>query len=248
MNHTHISETFETYVTNINYLASSHSNISLILSETGSALGGDVGLTTSLGAALWSVDFHLYAMSVGVQRIGGSQRPATAHALWTPIPGVLNNNPTPQVRSPFYAQPFIADFIGIPEPHSVLNLDLNSDVLSAYAMYHNSVLSRVALVNLQMWTKSSGTTRGSQTFAVSVPSGISTVMVQRLHADAGALATGYDYSLDASQNITWAGMQWTYTLDNGKGHISDVISTNVSVVNGVANVVVPDSEAVIVYL
>lgn len=147
----------------------------------------------------------------------------------------------------FYALPFTADFVSNSgATQSVVEQDLKSDYFTAYAMYSGGTLARVALVNLRMWRKSDGTARPSETFPVKVPASTTSVRVRRLHADAGAEASGSD--VDSSQPITYAGEEWSYAADDGKGHSVGAVDETVAVSNGVANIVVPDSEAVIVYL
>ena len=181
-------------------------------------------------------------MAQGVARIDGTQRPAALHSLFVPVNGIPDN-PGPSVRAPFYAQPFIADFIK--STTGVVEMGLNSDFLTAYAAYNANGLARVALVNLHEWNAGDNTQRGNQTFVLKVPTSTKNVTVGRLTAAAGAEAGGFD---NGGQNITYAGQQWSYSVDNGKGHPSAASTTKVQVSNGVATVSVKDSEAVVVYV
>jgi hypothetical protein len=63
-----------------------------------------------------------------------------------------DTNPGPQTRGVWYALPFIADFIG-QSPGKVVEVNLGSDVLTAYAIYDASTsqLSKFALINLRTW-------------------------------------------------------------------------------------------------
>jgi hypothetical protein len=70
------------------------------------------------------------------------------------------------------------------------------------------------------------------------------VAVGRLHADKGTAAGGWDVN---KENITWSGEAWSYRVNVGKAH-GRVVRDKVSVVDGVAEIVVHDSEAVIAYL
>ncbi|KAH8900635.1 hypothetical protein GQ53DRAFT_740620 [Thozetella sp. PMI_491] len=79
---------------------------------------------------------------------------------------------------------------------------------------------------------------------------VSSVIVQRLHADLGDAAMGYEYG-GAANNVSWAGEQWAYKLDDGHGHfINGVVESEMLSVlsNGTAIVNVPNSEAIIVYI
>ncbi|KAK6843624.1 hypothetical protein PG987_004484 [Apiospora arundinis] len=117
-----------------------------------------------------------------------------------------------------------------------------------YDTRQNGKLERVALVNLRLYngTQTPSDKRGVETFRVPVPQGVKSVKVRRLHADRGAAAMGYDFG-GREHNVTWAGQQWSYSIDQGKGH-GKVVEDEVKVQNGVAAVQVPDSEAVIVFV
>ena len=240
MNHTAITTKFVPFSKSISYLRAHNPGVPYVLSETGSALGTSDAYSDHFGACLWSVDFQLFSMTRGVARIDGTQRPAALHSLFVPVSGIPGN-PGPSVRAPYYAQPFIADFIR--GTTGVVEMGLHSDFLTAYAAYTANGLARVALVNLHEWNASDNTQRGNQTFALKVPSSIKSVTVRRLTAAAGAEAGGFD---NGGQNITYAGQQWSYRVDNGKGHPSTASTKKVPVSNGVAAVSVEESEAVIV--
>ena len=255
LNHSAIVARFQTgYTGALDYIEANDSAVTYVISETGSALAGPPKYyQDAFGAALWAVDFNLYAMSVGVKRLDSSQRPAAPHSLW--VPDNSTNDPSlgseqnvgPQVRGPWFAVPLVADFLG-PNPGPVVEV-LGEDTETAYAMYDASsgALSKVALVNLVFWASNSSTTRGSTVFPVAVGDGIDSVTVRRLHADEGAYAQGYDVAGNSSI-ITWAGETWSYDLDDGAGSLVSGVSQNetVAVCGGVAYVSVPDSEAVIV--
>ena len=109
MNHTAITSKFTNFAESISYLRNHDPSVRYILSETGSALQGSHKFQSWFGACLWSVDFQLYAMSQGVSRVSGTQRPVARHSLWIPKPNLTEEGP--QVRAPYYAQPFVADFV-----------------------------------------------------------------------------------------------------------------------------------------
>ncbi|CAK7205083.1 hypothetical protein SEUCBS139899_007848 [Sporothrix eucalyptigena] len=234
----------------IAFLAANYPDVKYVFSETGTGLVSPLTVQGSLGAALWYADFQLYAMAQGAKRVDGTMRPAANHSLWVPDDSAAPANPGPQVRAPFYTLPFVADFIGH-TPGDVVEVDLGSDVLTAYASYNagSGTLGKLALINLQAWAEGvSMGARGSVTFAVPAPSGCTvSATVRRLTAAAGCQALGYDYA-GPTQNITWAGEQWSYAIDNGKGHMVPGVNAaeTVPVVDGVVHVTVLDSEAVIV--
>lgn len=251
MNHTAISSRFATAnKPEIKYLKAHFPDVKYVFSETGSALRGPLDVQGGFGATLWSVDFMLYSMSQGVARVDNTQRPAAKHSFWVPD-NSAPYNPGPQVRGPFSAIPFVADFIG-KNAGEVVEIDAGSELLTAYALYDQKTgsLSRVAIVNLKIWVEGhSSSSRGSETFSLPVAAHVKTVSVKRLSADAGARALGFDHA-GPTQNITWGGEQWSYKVDNGKGHQTASVASEetVQVQNGKANIKVSDTEAVIVFV
>ena len=196
------------------------------------------------------MDFNLAAMVRRVDRLADSGRPAAQHSSW--VPDNSSQNEGPSVRAPFAVDPMMADFVG-KTPHSITELSIsgNPDVMSAYAGYDSKTgkLDRVALVNMHLWENGQNTPRPVRTMNLEIGNQAQVVRVQRLHADHGAKALGYDLG-GPHANVTWAGEQWTYKLDRGEGHFvtGQVQEESVQVKNGVAAIPVPDSEAVIVWL
>ena len=207
-------------------------------------------LLTLLPLDIRSVDFNLYAASVGIARVDGTQRPASGHALWVPDTSANSaslgdeQNTGPQVRAPYFALPFVADFLG-PNPGAIVEL-LGADTLTAYAIYDSAgSVARIALINLNYWSSDTGGTRNNQTFIIPA-GGTKATTVQYLQADNGAHALGYDGD---GSIIAWAGETWSYSLDNGNGHlVSGVpVSHNVTTCDNAFHISLEDSSAAIVY-
>lgn len=241
----------EGYDTAIDYVEANEPGVDYILSETGSALADPPREWQSgFASTLWSADFNLYSLSQGVKRVDGTHRPAAKHSLWVPDDSVNDPalgesyNPGPQVRGPWFATPFVADFISN-SPGQVVQV-LGEQFATGYAIYDSEGdPARVALLNLKYWGAGNGT-RPSTTFAVPVAEDVESVTVRRLHADAGAAAQGDDVD---GTTIVWAGETWSYEVDDGNGHLTGAaVEETVEVCEGVALVSVPDSEGVIVYL
>lgn len=217
-----------------------------ILSETGGPLGVSEEVQTFFANTLWSVNFQLYAMTLGVSRVTGVQRPEAKRSLWIPTAGLAV--PGPRVQAPYYALPFVADFVGkaagTDGRRGVVNIPLNNPVLSAYAIFEGPTLARVAIVNLREYAGGEATRNAVAVRLENLGAAVSEVRVGRLHADAGTAAGGFDVN---GKNITWAGQQWSYKVDRGDGH-GTVQMTTLEVTGGVVKVVIPDTEAVIVYV
>ncbi|KAK8048509.1 Glycoside hydrolase family 79 protein [Apiospora phragmitis] len=233
-----------------------------IMSETAAVIGGaPLTFMAGFGYGLWAADFGLACMARGVARVSNlARRPVAGRTFWVPDATGGDKSPGSQVRAPYPAALFLADFVGKnggggDQPGgAVKELDLgvaDHPYLSTYAMYdaqQNGKLERVALLNLRLYngTRTASGQRGVETFRVPVPQGVQSIKVRRLHADGGAAAMGYDFG-GAEHNVTWAGQQWSHSIDQGKGH-GQVAEDEVKVQGGVAAVDVPDSEAVIVFV
>ncbi|KAK8019360.1 hypothetical protein PG990_004498 [Apiospora arundinis] len=264
LSHRAITERLQTRYGN-SIAQSRAAGLPFVMSETAAVLGGaPLTFMSGFGYGLWAVDFGLACMARGVSRVAHlAGRPSAGRVFWVPDASGGDRSPGPHVRAPYPAAIYLADFVGKKNRckntggvhgGAVKELDLgvkDHPYLSAYAMYdtrQNGKLERVALVNLRLYngTQTPSDKRGVETFRVPVPQGVQSVKVRRLHADRGAAAMGYDFG-GREHNVTWAGQQWSYSIDQGKGH-GKVLEDEVKVQNGVAAVQVPDSEAVIVFV
>ncbi|ETS78543.1 hypothetical protein PFICI_10605 [Pestalotiopsis fici W106-1] len=253
LNHYTITNRLANYSESIQ--ASKAMGLPYYIDEDAAVLGGaPPQFQSGFGYALWAVDFNLLCMTRGVARVNNlAGRPSASRQFWVPDDSAVDTNTGPQVRAPFPAAAYVADFIGAEGDTAVQEIDLGEDrpYLSAYSAYDNAsgALLRLALVNLRLYNGTLGGERGSEDFNVTLPAGVTSVTVRRLHADLGAAAQGFDYA-GPTHNVSWAGEQWSYSVDLGKGHYttgSPVMET-INVDDGVATVNVLNSEAVIVYI
>ncbi|KAM3500565.1 hypothetical protein MY10362_006288 [Beauveria mimosiformis] len=249
MNHGAIARRLDVFRNDLEFLASRSSGSTrtpYVLSEVGSsqrsrAKKADYASQATLGAALWQVDFQLYALSLGVARFHFQQAMrAGGSNLW--LPGG-SGNVSAQVFARYYAQPFVADFVGAAGTVQVKNVPLEPNV-SAYVAYEAGTPRRVAVVNLGYWSRcrsssSSSTTRRSQKVRITAPAGVEKVRVVHLTSPQGASAR--------AKTVTYAGSQWTYESlgKEVKGVRND--GDMLTVQGGVVDVPVKESEAVIVH-
>ncbi|OAA43555.1 glycoside hydrolase family 79 protein [Beauveria brongniartii RCEF 3172] len=251
MNHGAIAGRLDVFRDDLEFLASRSSGSTrtpYVLSEVGSsqrsrAKKADYASQATLGAALWQVDFQLYGLSLGVARFHFQQamRAGGGSNLW--LPGA-SGNVSAQVFARYYAQPFVADFVGAAGTVQVKNVPLEPNV-SAYVAYEAGTPRRVAVVNLGYWSRcrrsssSSSTTRRSQKVRITAPAGVAKVRVVHLTSPQGATAR--------AKTVTYAGSQWTYESlgkeVKGVRNDGDVLTVQ----GGVVDVPVKESEAVIVH-
>ncbi|KAH6853357.1 hypothetical protein B0I37DRAFT_409532 [Chaetomium sp. MPI-CAGE-AT-0009] len=130
----------------------------LIFGETNSLYNqGRPGLSNTFGAALWGLDFNLYAASVGFKRVHMHMGTNYRYAAWQPIPTTLTTQGT---KAPYYGSIAVAAALGRssatvtelplpPAPNSPTTLTPES----AYAIYttHGTRLTRLVILNLRTY-------------------------------------------------------------------------------------------------
>ena len=230
------------------FLSKNRPGIPLILGEIGSGLaGGDRGsivtrqIEGSLGTAVWTLDFHLYCMSIGIAGI--SNQVGKANWSFAPFESSPSQEVPTAVRPTWYGVVAAVDFLGsaTSQASRVSQLSIpGAPNMTAYASFQGDDLSSIALLNLQLWVQSTDpkTERPSVTVQLTdLPSTVQSVHVKRLTGP-GSLA------LDG---VTWGGESWTYQSD-GKAVQTGPGAETLQVKQGVVKVVVGATEAVVLSL
>ncbi|PNY26843.1 glycoside hydrolase family 79 protein [Tolypocladium capitatum] len=242
MNHKAIAGQLDLFRPAIDYLAKEHPDIPYVMSEVGNSLNAkhDYDYQATLGSALWQVDFQLYGLTIGVAKFNFQQIMHSGFDLWLPVDSA---GIPAQVFSNFYAQPFVADFVGSSGMTQVAQLTATGagDNVVAYGAFVNGQAERVAVVNLNYWSSVfSDGPRSNVSISVNVPESVGSVVVGRLASPGGASAH--------ADTMTYGGSQWTY--DSLGQEVKNVVNdTQVLLVqDGAVVVEVLDSEAVILQL
>ncbi|KAF3761202.1 family 79 glycoside hydrolase [Cryphonectria parasitica EP155] len=189
--------------------------LDFVLSEVGNAIGSSSNKTTdailesSLGSAVWTVDWMLCVMSINVTRINMQMGRIFGFAAWQP--NQLQDAP-PHLKGGFYGHVFVADFISNQGSLRVIELPQPSGNknISAYARFHHGTLTKVALINQELWLGSSNRPRASnvslnlEALGPDVPA---RVKVQKL----------WGPSANTLTNISWAGLDWPFNNITGGG-------------------------------
>lgn len=226
----------------------------MVISEMGSAIGNSPPhFAGGFGAAVSAVDVQLKAMSIGIKQITNTQEPTATHSWWVP------DNSGPQTQGPavqgvFPAAAYIADFVGKGDSLGRISQLVGDDLFSAYAMFDlkSGKPARITLVNLKEWHSNDngdnkGNPRGNVTVSLDVGDA-KTAVARRLRSDFGSFAVGFDNG-GPEQNTSWAGEQWSYRVNEGKGHFENGPEEEKLVVKeGKVSVVIPDTEVVMVSL
>lgn len=235
MNHTALVTTMANTTSAAQFLALNHPSIPFVMGEVGTYPGAinDYAVEQSFAATLWNANFIMYAMSQNVSRVNMQQGLGFGYSAWTPGPDPDNGNQGPGVWGPYYALPFAADFIGGAENLQVEAI-LQDWKLVAYAGYESGELSKVVVINLDVWNTTSSPDRPSRQVKFQIPSHMKKAKVEKLTAP-GA---------DSVDHITWADMSWTYESMGLPVHVVDD-TTTISAAHGDLTIDVQSSEAVI---
>lgn len=250
MNHTNTVRSVTAHVAE-NTSLSLPPGIPYILGETNSLYHqGRPGLSNTFGAALWAVDFAVYAATVGIGRVHFHMGTDYRYASWQPLD---TNRTTIGTKPPYYGNVAAAAFLGKPRTTRVAQVPLagpevDPDTDVAYAAFgSDGKLSRILAINLRAYNYTLNGTGGPDlnplgrpvrgyTFA-GVHAENNTAVVRRLRANGSDAITG----------LTWDGWSYNYELDYGKPVKQDNVTTGetVQVVNGTLEIPIVDSEAVI---
>jgi hypothetical protein len=240
MNHTAIVANVSTWLPPREWLTKHKPGIPLYIAEANSDyVTNTLPLTYALqgvfGDALWKVDILMYAMSQSIPRYYVQQGTGFAFDSWQPV---YINETAPKVLPPWYGDVFIADVIGTASSVQVLNIDLDNDLLSAYAVYNSQTLTKYVVVNLEEWNTTTPYKRTSQTITLHVPKSTQSATLSYLTAP-GANST---------MGISWAGQSWGYATTGGVEVLGSLNKGTVKPGSGKVEVALYASEAVLVTL
>lgn len=127
------------------------------------------------------------------------------YVAWHPV---AFNDIVPSVRSPYFGHLFAADFMGKSSSFRVAEIATGDDQLAVYAGYDMGKLTRLAIINYNVWNGNGA--RPVRSFAVNVPSGTTQGTVRVLTSNDGATALG---------NFYWSGLAFSYA-NHGVGTIA----------------------------
>lgn len=230
MNHTSVIQALTPHV-ELNILNREAGRI-YTMGETNSISGdGAYGVSDVFGSALWLVDYALYVASQNITRIHFHQGSGYRYASWDPTDyeGV-----GPAVKPPYYGNIFVAKFLG-PSGTQVNNIDLSTEYNSAYAAYEHGRLSKLAIIDFHEYNPDNSTTRPSSTFEV-VSNSFKSATLQFLAAPGATYNT----------SITVGDVSYDYDLAKGRGVKVGNTTKNISPVNGVFEIPLFYTEAVMV--
>ncbi|KAF8150688.1 glycoside hydrolase family 79 protein [Crassisporium funariophilum] len=190
-------------------------NLDFVLGETNSySCHGAPGVSNTAGAALWSLDYLLFATQLGISRVFFHQGIGYKYSWFQPVTltrSILDGTPLatplpPHIQPQYYAAIIAAEAIGTSGKTRAVELNINDSRVAGYAFYEGSNLVRAVLINSQAFFTTTTTARGSKHVSLNLTgSGAPAKMtVKRLsipHAD-------------DTVGITWGGQ--TYETSDGR--------------------------------
>lgn len=241
MNHNVTVKSLTNHVSAANALASVDP-APYILGECNSLYGGGAaGLSDVFGAALWVLDFTLYAASTGaIHRLHFHQSSSAAYSAWSPV---NSSSGPPATHPPYYGKLAAARFLGASNTTVVVGIPLSSSPYEyAYAAYSGGKLVRLAVLNMNEYNSTSTAQRPVATyeFALSGSLNQSTWKVERLTAPGS----------DVKTNVTFGGYAYEYS-SLGKGvKVNCTAATEIAQAgeDGVLSIGVSNSEAAVLVL
>lgn len=200
---------------------------------------GMPGVSDAFGAALWTLNFFLYAASLDISSVQMHMTDNSNASAWQPIEAYGR---APFVRTLYYAHAAMAQIVGNGNGTTQIASMSTSNVgasydgrIRAYSMYAHDYLQAVVLLNGKQANESTSD-KGSFTFNVNFGSSNANkdIYISYLTAD-GA---------DSQSGATWNGM--TYSDTTGEASIVDTTVHIVTADNsGKAAIPVRDSQAVV---
>ncbi|EXJ59619.1 hypothetical protein A1O7_03765 [Cladophialophora yegresii CBS 114405] len=173
------------------------------IGETNSvACHGKDGVSNTLGALLWEIDYALTAAAAGVDRlffhsgVGGFY-----YAMWEPLP--VNSTTPAHINPTYYSMLFVADLVAdLSQPTISRIVKLDTFDMAQYAIYEENRLQKLVILNTHYYNDTSET-RPSKFVNVSSVLGPN-IKFRRLTGSETTARSGVTWagqSVDASGNI-----------------------------------------------
>ncbi|KDR82276.1 hypothetical protein GALMADRAFT_58958 [Galerina marginata CBS 339.88] len=186
-----------------------------VLGETNSyACHGAPGVSNTAGAAIWALDYVLFAPQIGISRVFLHQGVGYKYSMIqpvaltrSPLDGTTLATPLPaHIQPQYHAALIIAEAIGRSGNTRAIELSVDDSRTSAYAFYNGKKLARVLLINSDAFLTTTTTPRTSTQISLGITgSGAPKKMtVKRLSIPFA----------DSTSGLTWGGQ--TYETSNGK--------------------------------
>ncbi|KAI0318620.1 hypothetical protein OF83DRAFT_1056585, partial [Amylostereum chailletii] len=176
--------------------------LTYVLGETNSySCHGAPGVSNTAGAALWGLDYALFATQLGIARLYFHEGVGYKYNFVQPVTltrSILDGSPLaaplpPHVQPLYYAAIVAAEAIGASGTTSVVELAVDNDHVTGYAFFEDGALARALFVNLRVFD---GGARGAVHVGIE---GVECIMVvKRLSVP----------TANATEGLTWGGQTY----------------------------------------
>jgi hypothetical protein len=148
LNHTLVVQLVQPYVNSAN-IAKSHNKPFIMFETNTGSCGGFAGISSSLTAAFWAIDYGLQMASVGFT--GANVHVGGQNVYYNPFTAPPSNETYHQwtIGGIFYAHLVVSEAFGSTGTAQIVDLNANygEDQTPAYAIYENGVPARVVIIN-----------------------------------------------------------------------------------------------------
>jgi len=187
--------------------------LTYVLGETNSiACHGAPGVSNTAGAALWAIDYTLFASTIGIRELYFHEGVGYKYNFLQPVTlnySTINGTPLnppapPHIQPAFYGGLVIDTFIGSSGLAQIVELDVPNNNTSGYAAFEGGRLTRAVFVNLNAWVVNSTGTRPVVHIDLDLVNGTGIAS----QATARRLVIQH---ADDTANLTWAGQSYEQT-------------------------------------
>ncbi|KAG2360200.1 glycoside hydrolase family 79 protein [Suillus spraguei] len=194
--------------------ATSDMRLDYILGETNSmSCHGAPNVSNTAGAALWLLDYALYATQVGVSRLHFHEGIGYKYNLIQPVTldySILDGSPiaplAPHIQPAYYAAIIIAEAIGSSGTTQAAEIPIDEDNVSGYAFFENGYLTKAVFINMDAYFSGADARDSTRIDFDFTGSGCTPTTMSVKTLEIG-------YASDTA-NLTWGGQ--TYETSDGR--------------------------------
>ncbi|GIC93147.1 glycosyl hydrolase family 79 C-terminal domain-containing protein [Aspergillus udagawae] len=133
MNHTALVQFFSQWAPEIK--AANDAGLPFLMGETGSvSCHGAQGVSNTLGAALWELDYMLHGATIGMSGVYFHMGTPFYYSMWQPV---AHNGTAATVYPTYYSLLFMASALTLNNPH-IASIPVTDPNLVIYALYEGS--------------------------------------------------------------------------------------------------------------
>ncbi|KAK4895502.1 hypothetical protein LTR49_028270 [Elasticomyces elasticus] len=196
MNHSNTLDYFSQWTPEI--AASRSAGAKFVMGETGSvSCHGKDGVSNTLGAALWEIDYMLHGAVLGMQGVHFHMGTPFFYSMWQPI---AYNGTAARVYPTYYSLLFVGTLLqDVSEPVICELTALEDENLALYAIYDRGQLCKIVALNLEYFA---ARTQNRPSIVLDASSWLKgQVQVSRL--------TGPYSGTTDSEQVTWRGQSYS---------------------------------------